>query len=130
MMHTAYFGDGVKSFALTPEMIIELERQTGSTIGAIYGRFMVSQFGFNDIIQIIRLGLIGGSTAPIDAQTFIDSYAKPRPIMEIMPLAFDILDLAWNGAPTEPAATDAVDQAAINGDMAAAINEALVQVAP
>lgn len=125
----AFFGDGEKSFSLTPEMIMELERKTNSAIGSVYGRFMHAQFHFIDIIEIIRLGLIGGGASPEEANILIESYAKPRPIMETMPLAFDILDLAWNGKPAEPVVAGATDDAVQTDDMAAAINDALEQVA-
>lgn len=106
----AFFGENEKSFSLAPEMIIELERKTNSAIGAIYSRFMHAQFHFIDIVEIIRLGLIGGDTSPEEAQTLIETYVKPRPIMETMPLAFDILDLAWNGVPAKSASDDALEQ--------------------
>src|SRR5690606_885891 len=99
IVHTAFFGDGKKTFALTTPMIEELERNIGQGIGALYARFMASQFHFKDIIETVRLGLIGGGMSPADAQALIDAYAKPRPIMETYPLAFDILDARWNGAP-------------------------------
>lgn len=111
MHHTAFFGDGEKTFALTNEMILELERKTGVGIAALYARFMRQEFHFADMIEIVRTGLIGGGSSPLAAQTLIDTYAKPRPIMEVFPLAFDILDARWNGSE------------------AAAINDALTQVA-
>ncbi len=99
MQHTAYFGDGEKNFALTPEMILELERKTGVGIAALYARFMQQDFHFFDMVEIIRTGLIGGGTSPADAQTLVDTFAKPRPVMEVFPLAFDILDARWTGKP-------------------------------
>ncbi|MEP7453303.1 gene transfer agent family protein [Phyllobacterium sp. SB3] len=99
MQHTAYFGDGDKNFVLTTEMILELERKTDASIAALYARFMHSDFHFTDMIEIVRTGLIGGGTSPEEAQTLVDTYAKPRPIMEIFPLAFDILDARWSGKP-------------------------------
>lgn len=125
----AFLGDGEKSFSLTPEMIMELERKTNSAIGSVYGRFMNAQFHFIDIVEIIRLGLIGGGTSPTEAETLVEAYVKPRPIMETMPLAFDILDLAWNGTPAEPAVAVATDDVVQTDNMAAAINDALEQVA-
>lgn len=126
MRHTAYFGDGEKTFALTTEMILELERTTGVGIAALYARFMRQHFHFADMIEIIRTGLIGGGTSPLAAQTLVDTYAKPRPIMEVFPLAFDILDARWNGTPDTPAISqDELRQAAATGDMSAAVNEAL-----
>ncbi|WP_320202375.1 gene transfer agent family protein [Agrobacterium rosae] len=151
MHHTAYFGDGEKTFALTTEMIHELERTTGIGIAALYARFMRQDFHFADMIEIIRTGLIGGGTSPLEAQTLIDTYAKPRPIMEVFPLAFYILDARWNGTPEAPAIPvddtdddfpapvdievwrggklDRLISAAATGDMSAAINASLEQVA-
>ncbi|MDZ7874893.1 MAG: hypothetical protein U5N27_18315 [Rhizobium sp.] len=61
-----------------------------------------------------------------EAQTLVDTYAKPRPIMEVFPLAFDILDARWNGTPEAPPATqDDLRHAAASGDMADTINETL-----
>jgi len=120
--HTAYFGDGEKTFTLTSEMITELQRKTGVGIGALYARFMRQDFHFGDMVEIIRTGLIGGGMSPVDAQTLVDTYAKPRPIMEVFPLAFDVLDARWNGKP-EPQVD--LRQAAMTGDMSAAINESL-----
>ncbi|MDQ0421104.1 acyl CoA:acetate/3-ketoacid CoA transferase [Peteryoungia aggregata LMG 23059] len=103
MKHTAYFGDGEKTFALTTEMVLELERKTGVGIAALYARFMRQEFHFADMIEIVRTGLIGGGISPTEAQTLVDTYAKPRPVMEVFPLAFDILDARWNGTPEEVA---------------------------
>ena len=80
-------------------MILELERKIGLGIGALYWRFMRQDFHFTDMVEIIRTGLIGGGTSPAEAQTLVDIYAKPRPIMEILPLAFGILNARWNGTP-------------------------------
>lgn len=122
MHHTAFFGDGEKTFALTTPMIFELERKTGIGIAALYARFMRQEFHFTDMIEIVRTGLIGAGTSPAEAQTLVDTYAKLRPVMEVLPLAFDILDARWNG-------THEDTPAAATGDISAAINEALKQVA-
>lgn len=106
MQHTAFFGEGEKTFALTTPMILELERKTGVGIAALYARFMRQEFHFADMIEIVRTGLIGGGTSPADAQVLVDTYAKPRPVMEVFPLAFDILDARWSGTPEAPATPD------------------------
>ena len=125
MEHTTYFGDGEKTFALSNEMIIELERKSGAGIGAIYTRVLQAQFYSIDVFEIIRLGLIGGGTKPEAAQNLVDTYARPRPIFESYLLAFDILDARWNGKPEAAPIAPAVLAAAADGDMSAAINESL-----
>ncbi len=127
MNHSAFFGDATYTFALTDTMIHELENKTGVGIGALYLRMARSEWRFADMIEIIRLGLIGGGTSPTNAQRLIEAYAKDRPIEETFPLAFDIIDARWNGEPAIP--QDEIRQAAATGDMSAAINDALQQVA-
>lgn len=97
MNHTAFFGDGEHTFALTDDMITELERLTKVGIGALYLRAVNLQFNIADLIEIIRLGLIGGGTNPEKAAQLTDTYARNRPIDELYPLALDILDARWGG---------------------------------
>lgn len=113
MKHTAFFGDGVKTFALPTEQILELERKTGAGIGAIYARVMTGQFQLADITEIIRLGLIGGGTSPQEAQALVDAYARPTPVIESFQLAADILEARWSGTVESlPASAEASDTAA------------------
>lgn len=130
MKHTAFFGDGEKTFALPSEQILELERKTGTGVGTIYSRVMTGQFQFGDIMEVIRLGLIGGGTSPKEAQALVDAYARPTPIIEAFQLAADILEARWTGSTEAPAsiAQDELRQAAATGDLAAAIREAYADV--
>lgn len=124
--HTAYFGDSVKTFTLTDSVITELQHKTDLGIGALFLRITASQFRVADIVEIIRLGLIGGGTSPTDAQRLVDAYAKDRPFDETFPLALDILDARWSGKQEASAIPqDDLRQAAASGDMSAAINETL-----
>jgi hypothetical protein len=118
MHHTAYFGDGEKNFALTTEMILELERKTGVGIGTVYSKLASAQFHYGDLMEVIRLGLIGGGTAPAEAQTLVDTYAKPQPIDETFPLALDILDARWSGKPAPAKPLDDIGQDAITEALA------------
>ena len=104
MTHTAFFGDGTYAFALTDEMIAELERLVETGIGAFYLRTVAMQFSLRDLIEVIRLGLIGGGTHPETAMRLVDAYGRNRPIGELFPLAIDILDARWNGPAQQEAA--------------------------
>lgn len=98
MKHSAFFGDGEKTFALPDPMIAELERLTDLGIGTIYMRAAKMQFKLADLVAIIRLGLIGGGSNPEQAARLVESYGTNRPIDELYPLAMDILDARWGGA--------------------------------
>jgi Phage tail tube protein, GTA-gp10 len=132
MKHTAFFGDATYTFALTDTVARELEQKAGAGIGFIFTRLTRNQFNLDDIIETIRLGLIGGGTSPEVAHRLVTTYAKDRPLAETLPLALDILDARWSGsADTDKAiwsngedrpAVDAQDelrQAAASGDLAA-----------
>ena len=97
LKHQAFFGDGEHDFLLTPEMIIELERKTGTGIGALCGRLLARDFRHGDLIEVIRLGLIGGGTSPKDADALVSAYAINRPLAEIFPLSVAILNRLWFG---------------------------------
>ncbi|WP_424976820.1 gene transfer agent family protein [Leisingera sp. S232] len=123
LTHTAFFGDGEHTFALTDDMIAELERITDLGIGAIHQRIFYLQFKLMDLFEIIRLSLIGGGMKPERSAQLVDTYARNRPIDELFPLALDILNARWGGD-TEDEQPAPNFEAAASGDMAAALNGA------
>ncbi|MGF7160325.1 hypothetical protein FHS85_001948 [Rhodoligotrophos appendicifer] len=97
-----FIGDAERDLTLTPIMVLELERLTGMGIGALMSRVTHRQFHHADLLQIIRLGLIGGGEAPERAAQFVQIYVAPRPISEILPGAIGALEALWFGsAPQE-----------------------------
>ncbi|WP_083101407.1 gene transfer agent family protein [Pseudophaeobacter leonis] len=98
LTHTAFFGDGEHNFALTDDMVTELERIADLGIGALYLRCVNMQFTLSDLVEVIRFGLIGGGSSPEQAARLTDTYGRNRPIDELYPLALDILDARWGGA--------------------------------
>jgi hypothetical protein len=101
MSHSAFFGDGERTFKLTPELIVELERKTGSGIGGFCRRLFVGDFGHGDLVETIRLGLIGGGETPENAAALVGAYVVGRPLSESYPLAVSILEALWFGAAKE-----------------------------
>lgn len=98
---TKFFGDAERTFCLTDLMIQELERLTGTGIGALYLRAVAGQFALTDIVETIRLALIGGGASPQMAADLVQTYGHNRPMAEIFPLALDILDARWSGTTQE-----------------------------
>jgi hypothetical protein len=101
MTHRAFFGDADRDFKLTPLMIVELERKTGAGIGGLCRRLFDREFSYSDITEIIRLALIGGGTAPKEADALVKAYVAERPLGETFPLAVSILETLWFGKPAD-----------------------------
>jgi hypothetical protein len=99
--HVAFFGDGDHSFCLTAALVIELERKTGSGIGALCTRIFNRQFTQSDLQETIRCALVGAGTDPKRAAELIAAYAVDRPISEIYPIAVAVLEALWLGFPNE-----------------------------
>lgn len=128
MKHTAFFGDGEKTFALNIEQVRELERKAGVGFGIIVQRAFMAQSSLDEVIDVIRLGLVGGGTSPKDAQALVDAYGTPTPWVERYALATDIIDAVWNGKVEAPApdTQDNLRQAAATGDLAAALRADII----
>lgn len=107
--YTAFFGDGDKSFALPPHLIVELERKTNTGIGTLCLRIPEGHFRHAELIEVIRLSLIGGGTAPQDAAALVETYAVNRPLAEPFALASAILAALYLGTPATPDAPEAVE---------------------
>lgn len=94
---TLFFGDKDRPFALTPDLVGELERLTGQGIGLFSRRMMQGDFHLGHLHHVIRLALIGAGEAPQTADALVRTFAAPRPVMEAYGLAVAILDALMNG---------------------------------
>ncbi|MGK9054203.1 gene transfer agent family protein [Neorhizobium petrolearium] len=125
--HRAFFGDGEKLFAFpTRELIEELEQKTGHGVGALFRRFKSQDFAFMDLIQVLRIGLVGGGTHPREADRLVANYCIARPLAESFEVADGIIAALFFG---NDEAQGENGQAAATGDLAAAVKDALKQVA-
>lgn len=104
-MHKAFFGDREREFSLTPHLIPELERLTGKGIAAIVEG--VRRANFAELVNTVRLGLIGAGTHPEEALVLVNAYVKAHPLGEVHLLALNILTDLWAG----PAAKSTEDAA-------------------
>lgn len=96
-VHRQFFGDAERNFVLPPELIGELERKTGAGIGGLCRRLFAGDFRHADILETLRLALIGGGEDPKTAHALIEAYAAHRPLSEILPVAVAVLEALWFG---------------------------------
>lgn len=97
-VHTAFFGDAKRKFRLSPDLIAELERKTGRGIGGLCRDLFARDFRHLEVLETIRLALIGGGETPEEAAALVAAYAAPRPVMEGYLLAVSILESAMLGS--------------------------------
>lgn len=75
------WGPGVYTFALKAKQIEELERVCKEGIGRICMRaFSGVDYSYTLLRETIRLGLIGGGTAPVTARELVETYVDGQPI--------------------------------------------------
>jgi len=85
------FADGEYLFRLPIKRIVEIEAKAGP-IDAVRHRLLHGGFGIQDVVEVIRQGLIGGgkgmvSGVPVEvsalkANSLIDGYVDGRPLAE------------------------------------------------
>lgn len=86
------FGDGTYTFRLGLGEIEELERKCEASLFAVAGRLSPSlrDARLREISETIRLGLIGGGMAPVDALVLTRRYVDERPLDESRDVAFAV----------------------------------------
>jgi hypothetical protein len=82
---TAKWADGTYAFRLTVAGILELEEKCDAPFAVIFDRLSTGKFKVRDVIETIRIGLIGGGAPAAKAMTLVDRYGIP--IVENVPIA-------------------------------------------
>ncbi|MBE7183444.1 MAG: gene transfer agent family protein [Methylobacterium mesophilicum] len=97
-MHTVFFGDRERTFALPLPQLEELERVTDCGIGEMFfHRIKALAFRHSDLAQVIRLALIGGGESPKEAAELVAAYVSNRPLGETLPIALAVLEAVMFG---------------------------------
>lgn len=97
---TTEWADGTYAFRLTVAGILELEDKCDAPIAVIAGRVEAGAWKASDIIETLRIGLIGGGATPVDAKKVVDRYAVP--LVENWPVARLVLGAALYGFEASP----------------------------
>jgi len=97
------WGDGTYTFRLGLEEIEELERKRDCSVFELARRMspQVASPRSGDILDTIRLGLIGGGMAPVAALGKVRHYGERRPLHESRLVAFAVLLAAIERVQTE-----------------------------
>ncbi len=91
------FADGTYKFALNWELAGEWEKTNGSLYATLLHTTRTGIVNLNDAREILRLGLIGGGTAPKDALRLIRTYVENRPAAENFELVVRVMDAFFHG---------------------------------
>lgn len=108
------WADGTYTFRLGLDEIEELERKRDLSIFEIVERLRVRRCRLPDISEVLRIGLIGGGTAPLNAMALVKRYVDERPIDESRDIAYAIglaalMRLHTNDVETLPGEAEAAD---------------------
>lgn len=97
---TKAWADGDYVFRLDAKRTGELEENLDAGASWLVGRMLYNRdrgWRQKDVRETIRLGLIGGGTAPSKALALVARYVNDRPSMESLPLAIEILMASLSG---------------------------------
>jgi len=108
---TLTWADGDYTFRLGWGELETLQEAVDAGPWVVLERLANRQCRVGDILNVIRLGLIGGGLTPVDALKLVREYVEKRPPAENLLHAYSILSTALHGSPEEPVGeADAADQ--------------------
>lgn len=77
------WADGTYLFALKLKQIEELQRLCGAGLGEIAQRLLVERrWRVSDVVETLRLGLIGGGLPAVRARELIETYVDGHPLAD------------------------------------------------
>lgn len=85
------WADGHYTFRLAIGHWRELRDKTGAGPYELYDRVVRRKWAIDDLREVVRLGLIGGGMAPVEALKLVQRYVDERPLLESVPVALRIM---------------------------------------
>jgi len=95
------WADGTFAFRLAWGELEKLQEACDAGPYVVLNRLVDNSWRVGDISNVIRLGLIGGGMAPVDALKKVREYVEKRPPAENLMFAQAILSAGIVGAPDE-----------------------------
>lgn len=96
------WADGEHTFRLAYGQIRELQEKTGVGPGKLYERLCDGSWKLDDLLETVRLGLIGGGMEPIPAKKLVWRYVGERPLIESVEPAARVLLALLTGPKDDP----------------------------
>jgi hypothetical protein len=96
---TFAWGDGVYTFRLPVDSVLELQEKTDCGPYELLDRFRNNAWRIQDIRETIRIALIGGGVKPPKAFALVQRYVDKRPMAENVPACLVIMTAAVLGVP-------------------------------
>ncbi len=100
------WGDGPHRFALPIKQLRELQERTGVGPYALYRRLLSHDWRADDLLETLRLGLIGGGAPPVEALRLVRLHVEGEALVPNVDPALRIL--AWALLP-DPGAGDEIE---------------------
>lgn len=109
---TLQWGEGETVFRLAIGELRELQAKLDAGPQALWTRLMDGSWKVDDLVETIRLALIGGGTSPADARRLVDYYVIGRPLLESRSTAIAVLGAALIGVQDDPVGKEAAPEPA------------------
>lgn len=97
-----FVGDGYFDLCLRIDELIQLQEKLGAGPNVIAVRLMNGEWLVNDLIETIRLGLIGGGMGQKDAYDLAHRAVVPGHLIDYSVLACNLLYASMSGVEDEP----------------------------
>jgi len=95
------WGDGDHEFRLPIKQLRQLQDLTGVGPKVLFDRLTDGTWMVDDVREVLRLGLIGGGMAPVDALQLINAYVDGEPLAPNVLPAQLIMTAALVGVPDD-----------------------------
>jgi hypothetical protein len=120
-----------RPFRLGIDQLLALEDACDAPLADIASRLQMNRWKLRDLIEILRLGLIGGGADPKSAKALVDQAVSPGRILQTVLTARIVLNAALMGEDVEGSdAGKAADAAEAPGGLSASPPASSSETAP
>jgi hypothetical protein len=100
-LENQFVGEGYYDLCLRVEELIALQEKLAAGPGALFNRFVRGEWEIQDVVEVVRLGLVGGGMHQKDAFDLVGRAIIPGYFHEYAVLAGSILSASLFGVDLE-----------------------------